>query len=98
MEWYKKLISWIRRMLHLYEKEIRQFVNEMLDLAYQNLDADVVHKITPAIRRKITNKILADIIIMKIDISTIQGKSEVCKLITDAISWFTKEDKDGIPD
>jgi hypothetical protein len=48
-------------------------------------------KIDPAIRKKIANKLLADIIIMKIDITTEQGKSKVGHLVIDAIDWFTKE-------
>jgi hypothetical protein len=91
-DYWKKLISWIRRMINLYEKEIKEFVNEMLDLAFQNLNSEIVRKIDPAIRKKITNKVLADILIMKIDITTTQGKSKVCELVMDSITWFTKEE------
>jgi len=86
-----RFVAWVRRIAHLYEKEIKAFVNEMLDLAFANLDEVRREKINPAIRRKIANKVLVDIIIMKIDITTIQGKSKVCELVMDAISWFTKE-------
>jgi len=91
MTWYQKIIAWIRRMAHLYEKDIKKFVNDMIDLAFKNLDKEIADKIDPAIRKKITNKVLADILIMGIDISTIKGKSEVGKLIMDSIDWFTKE-------
>lgn len=91
-DYWKRLISWIRRMINLYEKEIKEFVNEMLDLAFQNLDSKIVNKIDPAIRKRITNKVLADILIMKIDITTTQGKSKVCELVMDSITWFTKEE------
>lgn len=89
----KKIWVWIRRMAHLYEKEIKQFVDEMLELAFLNLDKARMEKIDPAIRRKITNKILADILIMGIDIGTVKGKSEVGKLVMDAIDWYTKGDE-----
>ena len=90
-EYWNRFVAWVRRIAHLYEKEIKAFVNEMLDLAFLNLDEVRLNKINPAIRKKIANKVLADIIIMRIDITTTQGKSEVCKLVMDAISWFTKE-------
>lgn len=89
-EIWTRFVAWIRRMAHLYEKEIREFVNEMLELAFLNLDEVRLNKITPAIRKKIANKVLSDIIIMRIDITTAHGKSEICKLVMDAISWFTK--------
>ena len=91
MTTWQKIVAWLRKMFRLYEKEIVEFVNEMLDLAFQNLDEVRVSKIDPAIRKKIANKVLADIVIMRIDITTIQGKSEVGKLVMDAIGWFTKE-------
>ena len=87
----EKIIKWIRRLFRLYEKEIKEFVNGILDLAYMNLDAVKVRSITPAIRKKIVNKVLADILVMGIDIETIKGKTEVSRLIVDAIDWFIKE-------
>lgn len=88
---WQKFVAWLRRMFRLYEKEIKEFVDDMLDLAFQNLDEQRKDKIDPAIRKKIANQVLANIIIMGIDIGTIQGRSEVGKLIMDAIDWFTKE-------
>jgi hypothetical protein len=58
-----------------------------------NLDKARVEKIDPAIRKKIANKVLADILIMGIDITTVKGKSEVGKLVMDAIDWFTRGDE-----
>jgi hypothetical protein len=97
MDWkglWKRLVTWLRLQLKIHEKEIKAFVNEMIDKAFQNLDANIVRSITPAIRRKITNKILADILIMGIDIGTVKGKSEIAKLTIDAINWFTKESEE----
>jgi hypothetical protein len=91
--WFKRFVAWIRRIAHLYEKEIRKFVDEMLELAFLNLDKARVEKIDPAIRKKIANKVLADILIMGIDIGTVKGKSEVGKLVMDAIDWFTRGDE-----
>ena len=93
MDWkgmWKGLVAWVRQIFKLYEKEIKAFVNDMIDKAYQNLDAVIVRSITPSIRRKIKNKILADILIMKIDVASNKGKSEVARLTVDAINWFTK--------
>lgn len=94
MDWdnlKKSVIGFVRRMFRLYEKEIRKFVEDMIDMAYQHLDSDVVRKITPAIRKNIANKILADIIIMKIDTTTVAGKSDVARLVNDALDWLAKD-------
>ena len=88
---WNRFVAWVRRMLHLYEKEIREFVNDILDLAYQNLDNRVIGKLTPAIRRKVTNKVIAEILINGIDIATIQGKSAVSAMVLNYIREFTKE-------
>jgi len=88
---FDKIIRWIRRLFRLYEKEIKEFVDEMLDLAFQNVDEAVKDKLTPEIRKKVRNKVLADILVMGIDIATIKGKSESGKIILDAINWFIKE-------
>ena len=88
---WNRFVAWVRRMLHLYEKEIREFVNDILDLAYQNLDNRVIDKLTPAIRRKVTNKVIAEILINGIDIATIQGKSAVSAMVLNYIREFTKE-------
>lgn len=85
------LVVWIKKMVTLHKKEILTFIDQMLDMAFQNLDKARMDKIDPAIRKKIANKLLADIIIMKIDITTEQGKSKVGHLVIDAIDWFTKE-------
>lgn len=101
MDWkgiWKSIIGFVRRIFRMYEKEIKAFVNEMLDLAFLNLDEVRKDKIDPVIRKKITNKVLADILIMRIDVTTVKGKSEIGKLIMDAIDWFTKEDGDGLSD
>lgn len=87
----EKIIKWIRKLFRLYEKEIKEFVDEMLDLAFQNVDDEIKKKITPEIRKRVRNKVLADILIMGIDIATIKGKSEAGKIILDAIDWFIKE-------
>jgi ribosomal protein L17 len=97
MDWdnlKKSVIGFVRRMFRFYEKEIRKFVEDMIDLAYQHLDAETVRNITPAIRKKIANKILADIIIMKIDITTVAGKSEVARLVNDALVWLSKTESE----
>ncbi|MHA1805951.1 MAG: hypothetical protein ACTSX2_00080 [Candidatus Thorarchaeota archaeon] len=86
-----KIIRWFRRLFRLYEKEIKEFVDDMLDLAFQNLDDERLDKLNPEIRKKVRNKVLADILIMGIDIGTIKGKSESGKIIMDAIDWFIKE-------
>ena len=88
---FEKIVKWIRRMFRLYENEIKVFVDDMLDLAFQNLDKERADKLNPAIRRKVRNKVLADILIMGIEVGTIKGNSEVCKLVMDAINWFIKE-------
>ena len=88
-----KIIRWFRRLFRLYEKEIKDFVDDMLDLAFQNLDDERLDKLNPEIRKKVRNKVLADILIMGIDIGTIKGKSESGKIIMDAIDWFIKEDE-----
>ena len=88
---FEKIVKWIRRMFKIYEKEIKVFVDDMLDLAFQNIDEVIQDKLTPEIRKKVRNKVLADILIMGIDIGTTKGKSEVGKLVMDAIDWFTKE-------
>jgi len=90
-EVWMKLVIWIKKMITLHKKDIMKFINEMLDLAFQNLDKARMDKIDPLIRNKIANKVLSDIIIMKIDITSNQGRSEVGKLIMDAIDWFTKD-------
>jgi len=88
---FEKIVKWLRRMFRLYEKEIIEFVDDMLDLAFQNVDIAIQDKLTPEIRKKVRNKVLADILIMGIDITSIKGKSESGKLIMDAIDWFIKE-------
>ena len=89
---WNRVISWLRRMVNLYEKEIKEFVNDMMDHAFRSLDQARIDKINPAIRKKIANKVLTDIIIMKIDIETTQGKSKVCELVMDSINWFAKDE------
>lgn len=87
----EKIIKWIRRLFRIYEKEIKEFVDDMLDLAFQNVDEVISEKLTPEIRKKVRNKVLADILVMGIDTATIKGKSESGKIIIDAIDWFIKE-------
>lgn len=87
----EKIIKWIRRLFRLYEKEIKEFVDDMLDLAFQNVDEVIQNKLTPEIRDKVKNKVLADILVMGIDIGSVKGKSEAGKIILDAIDWFVKE-------
>lgn len=91
MEWHKKLWAWIKILLKMYEKEIRVFVNDMLELAFKNLDEAKAKKLTPALRKKIANKVLADTILKRIDTSTIQGKSEVAKIVSNALDWATEK-------
>ena len=90
-EIWKSIEGFVRRMFRLYEKEIKLFVEDMIDKAYKNMEAVKVRSISPAIRRNVRNKILADIIIMKIDTTTNAGKSEVARLVLDAMNWATKE-------
>ena len=90
MTW-QRLVNWIRRVFRIYEKEIKTFVDDMLELAFLNIDTVKSEKITPAIKEKVRNKVLADILIMGIDIGTTKGKSEIGKLIIDSIDWFIKE-------
>lgn len=80
-------------MFRLYEKEIKEFVDDMLDLAFQNIDETIQNELTPEIRKQVRNKVLADILIMGIDITTIKGKSEAGKIILDSIDWFIKENE-----
>jgi len=90
---WQNIVKWIRRVFRIYEKEIESFVDDMLDLAFENVDEVIKVKLTPEIRKKVRNKVLADIIVMGIDIATIKGKSESGKIIMDAINWYAKEGK-----
>ena len=87
----EKIIKWLRRVFRLYEKEIQKFADDMLNLAFQNVDDAIKDKLTPEIKKKVRSKVLADILIMGIDTATIKGKSESGKIILDAINWFTTE-------
>ena len=91
MKWYQKLWVWIKILLRMYEKEIRKLVNDLLDLAYQNLDAKIVRSITPQIRNKIKNQLIAEIIINKIDVTTTSGKSAVSAMVLSMINEVMKE-------
>jgi hypothetical protein len=88
---WQNIVKWIRRVFRIYEKEIKSFVDDMLDLAFENVDEVIKVKLTPEIRKKVRSKVLADILVMGIDIATIKGKSESGKIIMDAIDWFIKE-------
>ena len=90
---WQNIVKWIRRVFRIYEKEIVSFVDDMLDLAFENVDEVIKVKLTPEIRKKVRNKVLADILVMGIDIATIKGKSESGKIIMDAINWYAKEGK-----
>lgn len=90
-EIWKNIVGFLRTVFRIYEKEIRAFVENMIEMAFQNLDAAKREKITPAIRKKIANKILADIIVMGIDTTTNAGKSEIARIVVDALSWAAKE-------
>ena len=85
---WSKFVKWLRKILRRYEKEVRQFVDEMLEFAFANLDEARKERLTPAIKKKVRNKVLADILVMGVDIATTKGKSEVGKLILDATDWF----------
>ena len=96
MDWkglWKKFVTWVKIQLRAHEAEIRIFVNNMLDLAYQNLDNAIIQKLNPAIRKKVTNKVIAEILIRGIDIGTIKGKSEVSALVLNFINDLTKENE-----
>ena len=88
---WKRFVAWIRRMAHLYGDEIKETANDLLDLAFANLDEKRKEKLNPAIRKKIANKVLADILILGIDVTTAKGKAKVCEIIMDAIDWFAKD-------
>ena len=88
---FEKLVNWLRKIFRLYEKEIKQFADNMLELAIANLDEVKREKITPAIRKKIRNKVLADILVMGIDVAENKGKSATGRIIVDAIDWFISE-------
>ena len=90
-ETWTKIIRWLRKTFKRYEAEIQQFVDNMLDLAFQNLVDPRKEKLTDAVKKNIRAKVLADIMVMGIDISTTKGKSETGKIIMDAIDWFTKD-------
>lgn len=88
---WTKIKAWVRRLFSLYDKEIKQFVDEMIELAFLNLDNERKEKLTPAIKKKVKNKVMADIIIYGTDIATTKGKSAVGQFLMDAIDRFTND-------
>lgn len=90
-KYIESFIGWLRRMFRIYEKEIKKFVIDIVELAFNNLDKQRLEKLNPIIRKKIQNEVLAQIIIQKIDTTTVQGKSAVSRLVLEQIDKFTKE-------
>lgn len=92
MGWKTKIVKFIRWLLRTYNREVKKFVEFIIDEAYKYIDREVFDKLEAGVRREVRNEVVKQVIIQGIDIYTPKGKDAVENLVKNYINKFTQEE------
>ena len=85
---WNRFVRWLRKTLKIYQREAKMLVDFVLEDVWAKHVKSKEIELTDLTKRKIKNKVLANIIIMGLDSASDEGKIAVRELMHDAIDEF----------